>query len=75
MLSTIDNLQVKEKIGTGAYGFVHRAESTEGNHYALKVIMQSDVSTEQEALQMAEKEYSIHSVLEHENIVKCLRKS
>ena len=75
MLSTFNDLEVKEKIGTGTYGFVHRAESTEGNQYALKVLMQTDVSTKQEALEMAEKEYSIHSVLDHENIVRCLRKT
>ncbi len=75
MLSTFNDLEVKEKIGAGTYGFVHRAESTEGNHYALKVIMQSDVSTKQEALEMAEREYSIHSELDHQNIVSCLRKT
>ena len=75
MLSTFNELAVKEKIGTGTFGFVHRAESASGENFALKVIKQTDLKTQQEALEMAENEFSIHSVLSHKNIVNCLRKT
>jgi len=67
-------MQIHEKLGQGAYGVVHRATDSEGNEFAVKVLMESYGASVQQVFEMGVREHDIWQHLQHPNIVRCLNR-